>query len=498
MAWQPFPAEEKNSYDVLIVGAGISGINAAYRLQERNPNLTYHIIEGRHEIGGTWSLFNYPGIRSDSDLYTFGFAWRPWSDNSSIASGGLIKNYVTESARVAGIDKNITYHTWVNKASWSTPDKTWTFKATLDKDGKKEEVTYKSRFVFYCTGYYNYHEPLQADIPGIKDFKGPVIHPQFWPKDLDYTDKEVVVIGSGATAITVLPAMADKAKKVTMLQRSPSYVMSIPREDPLEKITRFFWWWAPPIQSWLLRTKWLITPLMLTSFAARYPETLRKISHSRMAAQLPKSIPRDPHFTPSYRPWEQRMCLCPDGDFFAALRSGKCDVATGHIEQVTEKSIKLKSGQELNPDIIVTATGLKLIFAGGMDVDVDGKKVNIPDYYLWKGIMLQDLPNAAFYIGYVDASWTLGADSTAQLLCRMLNTMAKEGVTEVVPRFSAEDKETVQEQDLLRLNSTYVTKAKSVIPKAGDRGQWMPRSYYFKDILTAWYGDIKTSAEWIK
>jgi len=496
MAWPALPkSSDHESYDVIIIGAGISGINAAYRLQERNPNLSYKILEGRHEIGGTWSLFNYPGIRSDSDLYTFGFPWRPWTDRASIAQGGLIKNYVKESARVYKIDEKIQYNTWIDSAAWSTPDKTWTLQAKVDK---KTDATYKARFIFFCTGYYNYHEPLKADIPGIDNFKGTVIHPQFWPENLDYADKDVVIIGSGATAITVLPAMADKARHVTMLQRSPSYVMAIPREDPIEKMIRFFWWWAPPVQAWLLRTKWLIAPLILTSFAARYPEALRKISHRQMERLLPKSIPRDPHFTPAYKPWEQRMCMCPDGDFFAALRAGKCDVETGHIESVTEKSIKLKSGKELNPDIIVTATGLKLIFAGGMKLTVDGQAFDIPSKYLWKGVMLEDLPNAAFYIGYVDASWTLGADSTAQMMCRLMNTMAKEGVTEVVPRRSAEDKASVQETDLLRLNSTYVTKSKSIIPKAGDRGQWLPRSYYFKDIMNAWYGDLKTSAEWIR
>lgn len=495
MAWQPIPkSAEYDTADVIIVGAGISGINAAYRLQEKCPGLNYKILEGRHEIGGTWSLFNYPGIRSDSDLYTFGFPWRPWTDRASIAEGSLIKNYVKESARVTGIDKNIHYNTWITSASWSTPDKTWTIQGTVNK---KEKVTYKTRFLFFCCGYYNYHEPLKVDIPGIDNFKGQVIHPQFWPENLDYKDKEVVIIGSGATAITVLPAMAKDARKVTMLQRSPTYVMSIPREDPIEKVIRFCWGWAPPVMHWMLRVKWLFAPLFLTSFAARYPETLRKISHKMMEMQLPKSIPRDPHFTPTYKPWEQRMCMCPDGDFFKALRDGKCDVATGHIEQVTETSIKLKSGQELNPDIIVTATGLKLLFAGGMDLTVDGKPINIPDQYLWKGVMLEDLPNAGFYIGYVDASWTLGADSTAQLMCRLINTMKKEGVTEVVPRQTPEDKEHMHAQDLLRLNSTYVNKAKSIIPKAGDRGQWIPRSYYFKDIMTAWYGDIKTSTEWI-
>ncbi|KAJ8608339.1 hypothetical protein MRB53_039679 [Persea americana] len=492
MAWVPFEKGD-NNYDVIIIGAGISGINFAYRLQERSPQLNYAIIERRHEIGGTWSLFKYPGIRSDSDLYTFGFPWRPWNHNDAIAEGDLIRNYVKESAEEYGIDKKIKFNTKVSGASYNSTSKTWTFD-TQNTSGEKK--TYKARWMLICTGYYDYENPLQTDIPGIKDFKGQVIHPQFWPEDLDYTNKNVTVIGSGATAITVVPIMADKAKHITMLQRSPSYVMAIPREDIIEKFIRAVF--PAFIQAILLRWKWIFAPLILVTYSAWFPRAARATMNKLTELQLPKSIPRDPHFTPRYNPWEQRMCMCPDGDFFKALRSGKASIETGVIENITPNAIKLTSGRELNPDIIITATGLKLQFGGGMAIKVDEKPFVLGEKLVWKGSMLEDLPNASFSMGYVDASWTLGADATAQLTTRIWNQMRDEGVVEVTARRLGDEKETVKPIDLLRLNSTYVQKGKDQLPVAGDRGQWVPRSNFIRDIMTAWYGDIKTSTEWVK
>ncbi|KAK5697508.1 hypothetical protein LTR97_007646 [Elasticomyces elasticus] len=470
---------EKVDYDVVIIGAGISGINFGYRLQERVPNLSYTILESRHELGGTWSLFKYPGIRSDSDLHTFGFPWRPWEEQTSIAEGDLIIKYMKESAAMYGIDKKIQFNHHVEDAEFSRSSHTWTFNVNANGEQKK----LRSRFYLICTGYYDYKDPLQAQIPGIEDFKGIVAHPQSWPQDMDYTDKNVVIIGSGATAVTLMPNLAKKAKNVTILQRSPGYVMSQPSEDGIEwairKVTRYSKTW----EHRLLRWKWVLMPFLLTRFAYNFPNAARKMFGKAIQAQLPPTVPRDPHFNPSYNPFEQRVCLCPDGDYYAALRSGKATVETGVVETITPNSIKLVSGKELHPDIIVTATGIKVRFAGGVKIKVDGKPINVAEKFIWKGVMLEDIPNTAYVMGYVDASWTLGADATAQMVCRILKQMEKENVKEVVPRRSEYEKEHMEEQPLIRLTSTYVKRAKDMTPKTGSTGQWRPRSYYYKDIL---------------
>jgi len=394
-----------------------------------------------------------------------------------------------------GIDKKIQYHHHVNNADFSTAQKRWSINVTANKT---EEKTYRCKFFLLCTGYYDYDEPLRAVIPGIEDFKGTVAHPQFWPEDMDYIDKNVVIVGSGATAITLLPNMTPKAKHVTILQRSPGYVVSQPKEDKLEILIRKMTWWNKPLEHKLIRWKWLLMPFLITRFAYYFPDAMRKMFTNLTQQQLPPTVPRDPHFNPSYNPFEQRVCFCPDGDFYECLRSGKGSIETGIIETVTPNSIKLTSGKELNPDIIVTATGLKVRFAGGMKVTVDSQPYNWSEKYIWKGVMLEDLPNAAFVIGYVDASWTLGADATAQLICRMLTQMRKENVVEVVPRRSEAEKLNMTDEPLLKLTSTYVRKAKDTLPKAGSTGQWRARSYYYKDIWMAWFGDIKTGMEWIR
>lgn len=451
------------------------------------------ILEGRHELGGTWSLFQYPGIRSDSDLYTFGFPWKPWKEGSSIAQGDLIINYMREAAQETGIDKKILFNHHVNEANYSSQDKRWTMNVTANSSQQKE---INSRFFLMCTGYYDYNTPLATIIPGIDSFKGQVVHPQFWPKDLDYENKDVMIIGSGATAVTLVPSMTKKAKHVTMLQRSPGYLMSTPKEDGLEKAIRKylpeFW------QHKLIRWKWLVVPFLIVNFAYYFPKACKKLFQSATLPQLPKDVAIDPNFTPSYYPFEQRVCFCPDADFYKSLRAGTSSVETGVIETVTPDAVRLKSGKEFHPDIIVTATGLKLRIAGGMKISVNGAPYNIPEKFVWKGVMMEDLPNCAFVIGYVDASWTLGADATAQLVCRMLKQMDKEGVAEVTPRRTAHEKATMQEKPLLKLTSTYVRTGGSILPKAGDRGAWKARSYYFKDILIAWFGNIKSGTEWVR
>jgi len=490
----PTPMEPvQEQVDVVIIGAGISGINFGYRLQERCPQLSYTILEGRHEIGGTWSLFKYPGVRSDSDLFTFGFSWRPWNEKGAIATADRIRNYVAESARLYGIDQKIQFHHRVDAAQYSSADKHWTLGVTADG---KTQKTFKCRFLLLCTGYYDYHNPLKTSIPGISDYKGTVVHPQFWPEDLDWAGKNVVVIGSGATAVTILPVMAKTAAHVTMLQRSPGYVVTIPQQDALETVIRSCFWWTPTFQHTLFRAKWIAASMLITTLSKYLPQVTRRLVYSWMDKELPASTPRDPHFSPRYTPWQQRMCLCPDGDFFDGLRSGRSSVETGTIEVVTADTIKLASGKELHPDIIVTATGLQLQWAGGLKLYVDGRQFDTSEKFIWKGLMIEDLPNLAFSFGYVDASWTLGADASAQLVCRMLNKMSQEEVAVVTPRTTEQERKVMQPQSILRLNSTYVTKSSFLMPKSGDRGQWSPRSYYLRDIMNAWYGDIKTDIDW--
>ncbi|KAG6039426.1 hypothetical protein E4U41_002668 [Claviceps citrina] len=485
------PQRHDVDFDVVIVGAGISGINFAYRLQERNPDLSYCIVDARHEIGGTWSLFNYPGIRSDSDLYTFGFAWRPWAEKEPIARGALILKYLKESAAEEGIDKNIRFNHRVDAMAWSSASSTWTLSMTANG---LESVSLRSRFVFLGTGYYDYNEPLKAQIPGLDDFEGIVIHPQFWPKDLDYTDKNVVVIGSGATAVTLIPSMADKVAHITMLQRSPSYILALPEVDPFDKTARCLL--PDSLAKSVIRFKWILSALLLTTLCKWFPRLVRAVILRRTARELPEDIEMNPHFTPRYNPWEQRMCLCPGGDFFKSLHDGKASVETGIIDKVTAKTIKLKSGQELYPDIIVTATGLKVRLAGGISMSVDSKPAAPSDSYSWKGCMLENVPNLFNSMGYVDASWTLGADATAQLVCRMLRRVTDGGFSHLTPRLSDEEKMTMTEMPFMNLSSTYVEKGKGIFPKTGDSKQWLPRSYYWKDMRHARWGDIEGGLEW--
>ncbi|XP_051191260.1 uncharacterized protein [Lolium perenne] len=483
-------------YDVVIVGAGFSGINFAYRLQERNPELSYCILEGRHQVGGTWSLFQYPGIRSDSDLYTFGFPWRPWVEKQPIARGPLILNYLEASVAEAGIDNKIKFNHRVVSMDWSSASSTWTLNVTAGggDDNEVVSMSMRARFVLLGTGYYDYEEPLEARIPGIDSFRGAVVHPQFWPRDLDYSGKNVVVIGSGATAITLLPSMADKAAHITMLQRSPSYILALPENDPLDWTARLLL--PAALARRLIRFRWIMAAFLIATLCRWFPRLARAVILWLTSLELPTGTKMKPHFTPRYNPWEQRMCFCPGGDFFQCLRAGKASVETGVIEQVTESTIRIESGRELHPDIIVTATGLKVRLAGGINVSLDGRPVRVPDCYSWKGCMLENLPNLFYSMGYFDASWTLGVDATAQLVCRLLNTVTRDGFAHIVPRLSEAEKSTMSDLPFLPINSTYVERAKGVFPKVGNSKQWLPRSYYWKDLANAWWGDVQSGLEW--
>ncbi|OJD23375.1 hypothetical protein ACJ73_05272 [Blastomyces percursus] len=476
-----------STFDVLVIGAGISGINTAYRLQSELPGYKYAILETRNAIGGTWDLFRYPGIRSDSDLFTFGFAWNPWNQNNPIAEGPALRTYMRETVQKFGIDKHIRFHKKVLAADWSSTANRW----TLQVDCRGTRETYTARFVVFGTGYYNYTEPLDADIPGMSSFKGQTIHPQFWPESLDYTGKKVVIIGSGATAITLLPNISKRAAHTTMLQRSPSYILSLPNRGSLLSYLL-----PGPLYRRIQRVIWILTARFFYSFCQSMPWLARRILRLSVSAQLPKHIPHDPHFLPNYNPWDQRLCVSPDGDFFKCLHTGRADVKTDTIKQVTATGIQLNSGEHLDADIIVTATGLKLLIAGGARVTVDGKQpIHIPDKYIWNGVMVQDIPNASFVIGYANASWTLGADATAHFIMRLLKHMEKQGLVAAVPRLDAKEASTLEGRRLLSLSSTYVARAENAMPKAANRRPWLPRGDYLGDYWFARYGRIEESLE---
>ena len=478
-------------FDVVIVGSGISGINSAQRVQTQcAPGTTYTVLESRSDMGGTWNFFKYPGIRSDSDLHTFGFPWRPWKSNRTIADGASIMEYMRECAKEAGIDKKIRYNHRVTSAEWSSQKLRWTL--NVDVNGTSKSMI--ARFIVLGTGYYDYKEPMKTSIPGLDNFKGNIIHPQFWPEDYDYTNKRIGIIGSGATAVTIFPVLAEKASQVTMVQRSPSYVLSQPGNDRLGKIYHSFLpgSWAAKLD----RIRFLLIPYAFFYFCRYFPNAARKILAAETKRRLPPHIPVDPHFKPSYNPWEQRLCLCPDADFYKGLRKGKCDIVTGTIKTITDKGILMDSGETLEFDTIVTATGLKIFLAGGIQFSVDGKPITVGEKFMWKGIMLQDLPNTAFVVGYTNASWTLGAEATAQLVVRLMNDMKKNGYVAAVPRL--QNPEDMPSTPFLNLNSTYIKKGLKEMPKVGAVGQWKPRVNYFLDLKEARWGDIVSDLEFFR
>ncbi|KAL0485004.1 FAD-containing monooxygenase EthA [Acrasis kona] len=473
------------SFDVVIVGAGISGINAGYRVKE-STNKTFTILEARGSLGGTWDLFKYPGIRSDSDLHTFGFPFHPWTNELSIADGASIKKYIKDTAEYYGIDKHINYHHKLVSANWSSQSRTWTLDVDTDA-GKKKICT---KFLVIGTGYYDYNKGLEVEIPGIQNFEGKVVHPQFWPEDLDYKDKNVLIIGSGATAVTLLPNIAKESKMVTMLQRSPTYIMPVESIGSLKKKMRKYLplTWTYQILRFLnLFLSWLIYFFCMT-----FPEAAKKRFLKIVASELPKDYPIAPNFDPSYFPWQQRVCATPDGDFYQAIREGKAEVVTAHIKNITNNEVQLVGTEQvLRPDIIVTATGLKIQLAGGAKVFVDDVEMNLSDKHLWKGVMVEDIPNASMIIGYANASWTLGSDATSHFIVRMLKKMDKEGISQAVPRYDYSAG--MKDRPVLDLNSTYIKKG--ALPKCGDKGNWVPRSTYLRDLYEAKYGNITTDLQ---
>jgi len=473
----------QNHFNVIVVGAGISGIGAGYYLQKKCPNKSFVILEGRDNIGGTWDLFRYPGIRSDSDMNTMGFRFKPWMGVKSIADGPSILSYLHETVKENDLNKKIHFNQWVNEASWSSEDAQWTVQAKNKKTQKLQDFT--CDFLFLCGGYYNYEEGYTPHFAGRENFLGQIIHPQKWPKNLDYKNKKVVVIGSGATAVTIIPTMAEEAAHVTMLQRSPTYFLSAPDEDPVGNFLRKFI--SSKLTYKLVRWKNIRFQWWFFQKCRKFPKKVKEFLIKQVREELGPNYDIETHFTPKYNPWEQRMCLVPNGDFFNAINAGKASVITDHIDRFTKKGIKLKSGGEVEADLIVTATGLNLEVCNGIKLEVDNNEVDISKTMTYKGMMFSDVPNLVATFGYTNASWTLRADLTSEYVCRLLNFMDKKGYANCCPR-TAEHVE--QDGDWLDFTSGYVKRSMHKFPKQGSRDPWRNTQNFPKDVLAIRWGNI--------
>jgi len=468
------------SFDVLIVGAGLSGIGAGYHLQRDLPGKSYVILENREAIGGTWDLFRYPGIRSDSDMFTLGYSFKPWTEAKAIADGPSIRKYVNETAREYGIDKHIRFKHRVKKLSWDSNEARWTVEAEHNGEVKR----FKAKFVLSASGYYNYDQGYTPAFKGTESFKGQIIHPQHWPEGLDYSGKRVIVIGSGATAVTLVPSMTDKAAHVTMLQRSPTYMVSMPAEDQFANKLRNS---LPPQFAYDVIRFFRITMQQIFFRLARArPAKTRERLLGMIREQIgPEQV--DQHFTPSYNPWEQRLCLVPDNDMFQAIKDGKASVVTDQIESFTEKGLKLASGRELEADIIVTATGLALQLLGGAETYIDGVKHETGKAYAYKGTMLSDVPNLAFVFGYTNASWTLRADLISAYVCRLVKYMDDYGLDQATPRMKGEH----DEKPFADFSSGYFQRAAHLLPKQTSQAPWKQNQSYGHDMMDLRFGAIE-------
>jgi len=471
---------KSDHFDVLIVGAGLSGIGAAYHLQTKSRGKTYAILEGRDAIGGTWDLFRYPGIRSDSDMYTLGYAFKPWTEAKAIADGPNILNYVRETAAEHGVDKHIRFGHQVKRAAWSTADARW----TVDAEVGGQTARFTSNFLLMCSGYYDYAGGYDPAFPGADSFKGAIVHPQKWPADLDYAGKRVVVIGSGATAVTIVPEMAKTAASVTMLQRSPTYVVSRPAEDAFANRLRAR---LPAMLAYqIIRWRNVLFGMWFFNMARKRPAKVKAGIIDMVRGHLGPDYDVETHFTPRYNPWDQRLCLVPDADLFDAIKAGRATVVTDHIDRFTEHGIKLASGAELPADIIVTATGLKLQLLGGMEVTVDGMRADLSQSMSYKGMMFSDVPNLASVFGYTNASWTLKADLTSEYISRLINYMDRKGYGQCTPR----KHEAVAEAPWLDFTSGYVTRAMAEFPKQGLTKPWKLYQNYALDLVTLKFGKV--------
>ena len=474
-------------FDVLVVGAGLSGIGAAVHLKMLCPGRSFAILEARERLGGTWDLFRYPGIRSDSDMYTLGYRFKPWEQPQAIADGSSILKYVQDTAREHDVERHIRYGLQVKRASWSTADAAWTVEA--ERGGSGELQRFSCNFLFMCSGYYRYDAGHLPQFDGHEDFRGRIVHPQFWPEGLDYAGQRVIIIGSGATAVTLLPEMAKTAAHVTMLQRSPTWMVARPSQDALANRMRR---WLPAKAAYAL-TRWkrILLGMYFYGLCRRKPEKVKSLLLGGVRAYLGPEADIDKHFTPRYRPWDQRLCLLPDGDFFRALRGGKASVVTDEIEQFSETGLKLKSGAELPADLVVTATGLELQVLGGVQLSVDGRPVDLARTVSYKAMMYSGVPNLASSMGYTNASWTLKCDLTCEYVCRLLNHMHKTGLRQCTPTLHDASMPLEPWSDF---SSGYIQRAAHLFPKRGTVAPWKLKQNYIHDLLTLRHGRVDDGA----
>lgn len=457
----------KTHFDVLIIGAGLSGIGAACHLSRKNPEKTYCILEAREALGGTWDLFKYPGIRSDSDMYTFGYSFKTWDNPKSFADAPSILKYLNEAATEYKVKEHIIYNEKASSYSFSSVDNIWTV-TTINGN------TYTAQFLFNCSGYYRYDKGFTPKYKGLSDYTGVFVHPQQWPEDLDLTNKKVTVIGSGATAVTIVPEIAEAVDHVIMLQRSPTYVGALPNKDIVAKIIKTIL--PKKLAHQVIRTKNVLLDMAFFNACRRWPNTMRNYIVKK-AQKILGDFPVEPHFTPNYNPWEQRFCLAPDGDLFKAIRSGKASVETETISHFTENGIELSSGKRLISDVVISATGLNILPLGGVDIYMDNKKVNLADHFVYKGCMLSDLPNIFLFVGYTNASWTLKSDLTSEYISRVLKYLDKEHLQTICPRV----KEQLLPTPLLNLNSGYIHRAQNILPSQGNKAPWRVYQNYVLD-----------------